>query len=40
VFGLDPGKGITWGQIQDAARLVRAFLEQLGLPSFLKSSGG
>ena len=40
VFDLDPGKGITWGQIQDAARIVRGFLDQLGLPSFLKTSGG
>ena len=40
VFDLDPGKGIEWAQIQEAAKIVRAFLDQLGLPSFLKTSGG
>ncbi len=40
VFDLDPGQGVAWPQIQEAAQLMRAFLEQLGLPSFLKTSGG
>ncbi|MBB3219352.1 DNA ligase D [Pseudoduganella umbonata] len=40
VFDLDPGQGVSWQQIQEAAQLMRAFLEQLGLPSFLKTSGG
>ena len=40
VFDLDPGKDVTWAQIQEAAQLMRAFLEQLGLPAFLKTSGG
>jgi bifunctional non-homologous end joining protein LigD len=40
VFDLDPGKGVTWPQIQEAAQLMRAFLTQLGLPAFLKTSGG
>ena len=40
VFDLDPGKGVTWAQIQEAAVLMRAFLEQLALPAFLKTSGG
>ncbi|MBC7604084.1 MAG: DNA ligase D [Ramlibacter sp.] len=39
-FDLDPGEGVTWAQIQEAAQLVHAFLDQLGLPSFLKTSGG
>ncbi|QBE67616.1 DNA ligase D, partial [Pseudoduganella lutea] len=40
VFDLDPGQGVSWQQIQEAAQLMRAFLEQLGLPAFLKTSGG
>lgn len=39
-FDIDPGEGITWPQIQEAAQLTRALLEELGLPSFLKTSGG
>jgi bifunctional non-homologous end joining protein LigD len=40
VFDLDPGDGVPWAQVQEAAALVHAFLAQLGLPSFLKTSGG
>jgi bifunctional non-homologous end joining protein LigD len=40
VFDLDPGEGVPWAQVQEAAQLVHAFLGQLGLPSFLKTSGG
>ncbi|MES2741550.1 MAG: DNA ligase D [Pseudomonadota bacterium] len=40
VFDLDPGKGVEWAQIQEAAVLMRAFLEELGLLTFLKTSGG
>jgi bifunctional non-homologous end joining protein LigD len=39
-FDLDPGEGVTWAQIQEAAQLVRSFLVDLGLESFLKTSGG
>jgi bifunctional non-homologous end joining protein LigD len=39
-FDLDPGEGIKWPQVQEAARLVRHFLDELGLQSFLKTSGG
>ena len=39
-FDLDPGEGVTWAQVQEAAQLVRAFLVELGLPAFLKTSGG
>ncbi|KQW59271.1 DNA ligase D [Variovorax sp. Root411] len=39
-FDLDPGEGVAWPQIQEAATLVRTLLEELGLPSFLKTSGG
>ena len=37
---LDPGEGVAWPQVQEAAQLVRAFLDELKLPSFLKTSGG
>lgn len=40
VFDLDPGKGVTWEQVKEGAQLTRAFLEQLGLPTFVKTSGG
>ncbi|NHZ94410.1 DNA ligase D [Massilia sp. CCM 8734] len=40
VFDLDPGEGVDWAAIQEAAQLMHAFLDELGLPSFLKTSGG
>ncbi|MGE0808796.1 MAG: DNA ligase D [Burkholderiaceae bacterium] len=39
-FDIDPGEGVAWTQIQEAARLVRVLLTELGLPAFLKTSGG
>ncbi|HEX2543464.1 MAG TPA: DNA ligase D [Ramlibacter sp.] len=39
-FDIDPGEGVTWPQIQEAAQLVRAMLDELQLPCFLKTSGG
>jgi bifunctional non-homologous end joining protein LigD len=39
-FDLDPGEGVAWPQMQEAAQLVRAFLDELKLSSFLKTSGG
>jgi bifunctional non-homologous end joining protein LigD len=39
-FDLDPGEGVEWGRIQESAQLVRVFLKQLKLESFLKTSGG
>jgi bifunctional non-homologous end joining protein LigD len=40
IFDLDPGDGITWQEIQEAAHLVQAVLLHLGLTPFLKTSGG
>jgi len=40
IFDLDPGEGVPWAQVQEAAQLVHAFLTELGLPAFLKTSGG
>jgi bifunctional non-homologous end joining protein LigD len=39
-FDIDPGEGVGWPQIQEAAQLVRTMLDELGLPCFLKTSGG
>jgi bifunctional non-homologous end joining protein LigD len=39
-FDLDPGEGVGWPEVQQAAQLVHAFLQELGLPAFLKTSGG
>ena len=40
IFDLDPGKGVGWNEIRDAARLMRSMLQELKLTAFLKSSGG
>lgn len=40
VFDLDPGEGVGWQQVQEAAQLTRSLLSQLGLEGFLKTSGG
>jgi bifunctional non-homologous end joining protein LigD len=40
VFDLDPGEGVEFSQVREAAQLVRAFLQELGLNPFLKTSGG
>jgi bifunctional non-homologous end joining protein LigD len=40
VFDLDPGEGVEWEKMQEAAQVMRAFLQQLGLNPFLKTSGG
>ncbi|RYF47347.1 MAG: ATP-dependent DNA ligase, partial [Comamonadaceae bacterium] len=37
---LDPGDGVAWGHVQEAAQLVHVLLTELGLPAFLKTSGG
>ncbi|RDK05534.1 DNA ligase D [Cupriavidus lacunae] len=40
IFDLDPGEGVPWAHMQEAARLMKALLDELGLASFLKTSGG
>lgn len=40
VFDLDPGEGVPWPHVQEAASLTRAMLQALGLESWLKTSGG
>ncbi len=39
-FDLDPGEGVGWVEVQEAAQLVRTLLVELGLTGFLKTSGG
>ena len=39
-FDLDPGPGIGWPEVIDGARLLRRRMEELGLQSFVKTSGG
>ncbi|HEU6454507.1 MAG TPA: DNA ligase D [Roseateles sp.] len=40
IFDLDPGEGVSWKEVQEAAFLTKAMLEELGLRSWLKTSGG
>jgi bifunctional non-homologous end joining protein LigD len=40
VFDLDPGPGVTWKQLVEGARDVKARLEAIGLKTFLKTTGG
>ncbi len=40
VFDIDPGEHVSWREIQEAADLLKALLDALGLRSFLKTSGG
>ncbi|MGI4777973.1 MAG: DNA ligase D [Janthinobacterium lividum] len=37
---LDPGDGVEWVTVQEAAMLVRTLLQEVGLAGFLKTSGG
>lgn len=39
-FDLDPGKGVEWQAMQEAALLLRGFLQELELHPFVKTSGG
>lgn len=40
IFDLDPGEGVSWQHIQEAALLVQTLLGELGLRAWLKTSGG
>ena len=40
IFDLDPGEGVSWDDVKRAALDLRDRLKQLGLVSFLKTSGG
>jgi len=40
VLDLDPGDNVAWPRVVAAARLVRGLLAQLGMESFLRTTGG
>ena len=40
IFDLDPGEGVAFDQVREGAQLMRALLEELGLQSWIKTSGG
>jgi bifunctional non-homologous end joining protein LigD len=40
IFDLDPGEGVPWSAVVEGAREVRARLDDVGLRSFVKTSGG
>lgn len=40
VFDLDPGDGVDWSRVVAAARLTRGLLSDLGLESFVRTTGG
>ncbi|NRF65519.1 DNA ligase D [Aquincola sp. S2] len=40
IFDIDPGEGVGWPRVVEAALLVRGLLEELGLKAWLKTSGG
>ncbi len=40
IFDLDPGPGVTWKRIIEAARTLNRTLSSLHLPTYLKTSGG
>ena len=40
VLDLDPGPGVSWAEVIEAARLLRGVLKATGLESFVKTSGG
>jgi bifunctional non-homologous end joining protein LigD len=39
-FDLDPDPSVSWAQVIEAAQLTKTLLEELGLVSFLKTTGG
>jgi bifunctional non-homologous end joining protein LigD len=40
IFDLDPAEDVSWDAVKSATQHVRAALKQLGLVSFLKTTGG
>lgn len=40
VFDLDPGKGVAWRDVVEAARLVKSRLAEVSLQSFVRTTGG
>ena len=40
IFDLDPAPGLAWGRVIEAAQLLKVLLEEVGLRSFVKTTGG
>jgi bifunctional non-homologous end joining protein LigD len=40
IFDLDPDPEVAWARVVQSARQIREFLQQLGLESFVKTTGG
>lgn len=40
IFDLDPAPGVPWERVTEAALLLHGFMEELGLTSFVKTTGG
>jgi bifunctional non-homologous end joining protein LigD len=40
IFDLDPDPAVPWGRVVESARQVRLMLQELGLESFIKTTGG
>jgi bifunctional non-homologous end joining protein LigD len=40
VMDLDPGPDVAWAEVREAARALRVLLLELGLPSWLRATGG
>ncbi|WP_456280681.1 DNA ligase D [Cupriavidus sp. JZ107] len=40
IFDLDPGEGVPWKHVVEAAALTKGMLDELELTAFLKTSGG
>ena len=40
LFDLDPGQGVDWATMQQAAHLLHVLLQEIGLRAWLKTSGG
>jgi bifunctional non-homologous end joining protein LigD len=40
ILDLDPDAGLAWARVVEAAQLARTLLDEIGLQSFLKTTGG
>lgn len=40
IFDLDPAPDLPWARVVEAAQIIRALLQEIGLRSFVKTTGG